>query len=200
MSNTKENILFAALSLFAQKGYEAVSTSEIAVEIGMSKAALYKHYKNKRDIFDNIVARMEEIDQERMKELAIPKGVSTEREEDVISVVNKMIEYGRAQFDFWTKNAYAASFRKLLTLEQYRDEEAGRLYQKYFGSGPLGYLTDVLNSLGYEEAKKIALDFYGPMYFLYSLFDGASDKKAVSFLMEAHLREMFSYLYGEENE
>ena len=49
MSDTKEKILFTALRLFARDGYEAVSVSAIAGELGMTKGALYKHYKNKRD-------------------------------------------------------------------------------------------------------------------------------------------------------
>ena len=35
MANTKENILVTALRLFAQHGYEAVSVSKIAGELGM---------------------------------------------------------------------------------------------------------------------------------------------------------------------
>ncbi len=50
MANTKKNILMAALRLFSINGYEAVSVSQIAGELGMTKGALYKHYKNKRDI------------------------------------------------------------------------------------------------------------------------------------------------------
>ena len=41
---TKEKILITALRLFAQDGYEAVSVSRIAGELGMTKGALYKHY------------------------------------------------------------------------------------------------------------------------------------------------------------
>lgn len=48
MSDTKEKILFTALRLFAQDGYEAVSISAIAGDLGITKGALYKHYKNKR--------------------------------------------------------------------------------------------------------------------------------------------------------
>jgi AcrR family transcriptional regulator len=62
MADTKENILQAALRLFAQDGYEAVSVSAIAAELGVTKPALYKHYKSKRDIFDHIVERMAEAD------------------------------------------------------------------------------------------------------------------------------------------
>ena len=55
MTDTKERILESALRLFARDGYEAVSVSMIAGELGMTKGALYKHYKSKRDIFDSIV-------------------------------------------------------------------------------------------------------------------------------------------------
>ena len=49
MSNRKEEILIIALHLFARDGYEAVSVSQIAGELDMTKGALYRHYKSKRD-------------------------------------------------------------------------------------------------------------------------------------------------------
>ena len=57
MTDTKERILESALRLFARDGYEAVSVSMIAGELGMTKGALYKHYKSKRDIFDSILRK-----------------------------------------------------------------------------------------------------------------------------------------------
>ena len=50
MTDTKEKILTASLKLFSKRGYEAVSVSEIAGELGITKGALYRHYKNKREI------------------------------------------------------------------------------------------------------------------------------------------------------
>ena len=58
MADTKENILMTALRLVAQDGAEAISVSKSAGEVGMTKGALYKHYKNKRDIFDSIFERV----------------------------------------------------------------------------------------------------------------------------------------------
>lgn len=66
MTDTKERILESALRLFARDGYEAVSVSMIAGELGMTKGALYKHYKSKRDIFDSIVERMYRTDAEAL--------------------------------------------------------------------------------------------------------------------------------------
>ena len=41
--NTKERILEEALKLFSQSGYMGTSMNDIAAELGVTKAALYKH-------------------------------------------------------------------------------------------------------------------------------------------------------------
>ena len=69
---TKEDILIVALRLFAKEGYEAVSVSQIAGKLGMTKGALYRHYESKRDIFDHIVKRMEQGDGEQAEEYDMP--------------------------------------------------------------------------------------------------------------------------------
>ena len=62
---TKERILETALELFAQNGYLGTSMSMIAERLGITKAALYKHYTGKQEILDRIVERMNELDRER---------------------------------------------------------------------------------------------------------------------------------------
>ena len=66
---TKEDILIVALHLFARDGYEAVSVSQIAGELGMTKGALYRHYESKRDIFEHIVKSMEQGDGNRQRNM-----------------------------------------------------------------------------------------------------------------------------------
>ena len=61
MGNRKEEILIVA-----------VSVSQIAGELDMTKGALYRHYKSKRDIFDCIVQRMEQQDGEQATEYDMP--------------------------------------------------------------------------------------------------------------------------------
>ena len=46
--NTKELILEEALKQFSQKGFDGTSMSDIAGPLGISKAALYKHFESKR--------------------------------------------------------------------------------------------------------------------------------------------------------
>mgnify|MGYP002232032704 FL=1 len=45
---TKERILRTALELFAQNGYLGTSMNDIAGQLGITKAALYKHYASKQ--------------------------------------------------------------------------------------------------------------------------------------------------------
>ncbi|MBR6089678.1 MAG: helix-turn-helix transcriptional regulator, partial [Anaerolineaceae bacterium] len=43
-NNTREEILEAALDLFAVNGYEATSISQLADAVGIRKASLYSHF------------------------------------------------------------------------------------------------------------------------------------------------------------
>lgn len=72
--NTKERILEEALILFSQSGYMGTSMSDIAARLGVTKAALYKHYKSKQEILDSIVMKMNAMDEERVKQYEMPEG------------------------------------------------------------------------------------------------------------------------------
>ena len=38
-----------------------------------------------------------------------------------------------------------------------------------------------------RKARQIALDFYGPIFLLYSIYDGVEDKRHVIKLLEEHM-------------
>ena len=48
--DTRGHIQHVALELFAEQGYERTSLREIAERLGVTKAALYYHFKSKEDI------------------------------------------------------------------------------------------------------------------------------------------------------
>lgn len=187
---TKARILEAALALFAQNGYLGTSMSDIARQLGITKAALYKHYASKQEILDRIVERMNEMDDERAKAYEMPETAPDGFAEAYLHTpVEKIRAYSTAQFDHWTKEPFAANFRKMLTLEQYRDPALARLYQNYLAAGPLAYMAAIFRKLtdSDQAAMELALAFYGPMYLLYSVYDGAEDKDSVSPLLDAHI-------------
>jgi AcrR family transcriptional regulator len=53
--DTRERIQAVALELFAEQGYEKTSLREIAETLGVTKAALYYHFKSKEDIVSSLV-------------------------------------------------------------------------------------------------------------------------------------------------
>ena len=191
--NTKELILLTALRLFAKNGYEAVSVSIIASELGMVKSALYKHYKSKRDIFDSIVKRMSEMDYEKAAASQMPEGTYEEMPEAYEKAQFKDIKsFMEEMFIHWTAEEFSALFRKMLTVEQYRNEEMSKLYEQYLSSAPLSYMEDLLTEITGDKknARLLALRFYAPMYMLYSLYDTAADKDAardVGKMLEKHI-------------
>ena len=177
MGNRKEEILIVALHLFARDGYEAVSVSQIAGELDMTKGALYRHYKSKRDIFDCIVKRMEQQDSEQARQNEVPEESIEKVPEEYQNVsVEDFVGYSKSMFEYWTEDDFASSFRKMLTLEQFRNEEMQNLYQQYLVSGPAEYVKDLFKNMEIKNPEEEAVKFYANMFFYYSLYDGAANK------------------------
>ena len=200
MCTTKEKILLTSLKLFAQDGYEAVSISKISGELGMAKSALYKHYKNKRDIFDSIINRMDELDYERAREYNMPDGNMDEIIKEYRNIsTDKIRIYTEAQFKHWTEEEFSSLFRRMLTLEQYRNQEMADLYQKYLVSGPIDYMTYLFAGITgkKEEAKQLATEFYGPIFLMYSLYDNKREEDDLAEMLKKHVdrfsKKMDSY-------
>ena len=188
--DTKERIMGTALELFAEKGYLGTSMNDIAKQLGFTKAALYKHYTSKQEILDRIVERMNEMDYERAKQFEMPEGNLAE----IVAAyqktpIEKVRAYSKAQFLHWTEEEFSSRFRKMLTLEQYRDSEMAQLYQKYLATGPVDYMAAIFRGLtdSEEAAQHLALEFYGPMFLLYSVSDSGAEQEQVLSLLDAHI-------------
>ena len=130
--DTKERILGVALELFAQSGYLGTSMSDIANRLGITKGALYKHYTGKQEILDSIVERMNQMDYDRAEAYEMPETQPDGSAEAYLHTpIEKIRTYSMAQFDHWTKAPFASNFRKMLTLEQYRDPKLAQLHHDY---------------------------------------------------------------------
>ena len=192
--DTKQRILDEALRLFSQSGYDAVSVERIASAVGIKAPSLYKHFKSKQEILESIVERMNQMDAERAKKYEMPEGNMAE----VIAgykdtALDKIKQYTKVQFLHWTEEEFPCRFRKMLTLEQYRDPEMAELYQNYLAKGPVAYIEKIFAGLTKKDkdARQLALEFYGPIFLLYSLYDGTDEKQDVTKMVEQHV-ERFS--------
>lgn len=189
---TKEKILIEALDLFASDGYEAVSVQNIADRIGITKGALYKHYKNKRDILDCIVERMRQNKLERAKEYNLDE-IYPGKDSLNMAPIEQMIRYVEDEFTYWTQNEFASNFRKMLTLEQYRDWEMSYLYQSYLTKGVITFIEDYFsvmmtdNIMETGNPKTMAMELYSPVFILISMYDVAEDKMEIEQMLNEHL-------------
>lgn len=194
MPDTKENILMTALRLFARDGYAAVSVSTIAGELGMTKGALYKHYKNKRDIFDSIVERMYQIDADRSRQYEVPEEKYELASTAYMNVsMDNIKKFAMAQYEFWTTDEFASDFRKMLSLEQYRNDEMAELYSSCITAGPVEYMQDIFREMMLKgllreaDPKQLALEFYAPLYLLINIADNSDDKANLLELLNNHI-------------
>ncbi|MGR3766207.1 TetR/AcrR family transcriptional regulator [Rossellomorea sp. NS-SX7] len=52
----QQKIVEAAIEMFAEKGYAATSTSQIAKKAGVAEGTIFRHYKTKKDLLLSIVS------------------------------------------------------------------------------------------------------------------------------------------------
>ena len=80
-TDTRSRAQKVALELFAEHGYEKTSLREIAERLGVTKAALYYHFKSKEDIVHSFTDDyFNEIDDLIEWAKAQPTGEATRRE------------------------------------------------------------------------------------------------------------------------
>ncbi|MDV3426546.1 MAG: TetR/AcrR family transcriptional regulator [Bacillota bacterium] len=201
--DTKEIILLESLKLFARNGYEGVSVRDISGKIGMTQAALYKHYAGKQDIFDNIVKRMNDDYKQRARRLGIPDGSLPDQASHYKTIsLDKIKQISQEQFLYWTQDEYASCFRKMLSLEQYRNKDMSSLYQQYFAGGIISYMSLLFEAMmekGFfrkEDAKLAALEFYSPIYLMMDIYDGTDNKAEVMKMLKQHI-DQFAINYEE---
>ena len=208
MGDTKEKILMTALRLFAKDGYEGVSVRNIAEELGMTKGALYRHYKNKRDIFDSIVERIFQIDAKRANDYQMPAETYEVMPDSYQNTSLEDIQtYTIEQLKFWTEDAFASKFRKMLSLEQYRNAEMKELYSQCIVAGPVAYLEDLFRELikegvlRAENPRQLAIEYYAPLFLLINMFDQTGEIEEYMEILKNHtnhFREKYVMDVGEE--
>lgn len=177
---TKESIVYESLKLFSVNGYKAVSTRMIARSIQASDAVIYKHFKNKQEIFDCIVDECLKRYYKKISAFDIDK-IDWKDLEDMCMDM----------FVFQTTDEWMTCFRQLLLIEQFKNEKMKEIYRKVFINGPIEYMSKLfkeLIQLGYMKdgtAEVYAMDLYGP-FFLYHTVGG--DEEIIVKNLREHVR------------
>ena len=194
--DTKERIRDAALELFSEKGYPGTAMSDIAKKIGLTKAALYKHYASKQDIFDAIVESTaaqyeqyaEQIDvhvQDAKQDLSVFTGISADA----------LAEKVRRIFLYSLHDATISRFRRMLTIEQFRSPELSRLYSQRYVERMVAYHAGVFRRLieagkvRKEPPETLAMLYVAPVITLLGVCDREPAKEEESLQkLDDHVR------------
>ena len=121
--STKEKILDAALTLFAENGYDGTSVEQIATEVGIKAPSLYKHYKGKEDILNALIDSAE-VRYEEMFGSEKNTGKVPQSSEEFIQVTMKRIA-------FTIKDPVIRKTRMLLVQEQFRNERIAEVTTRH---------------------------------------------------------------------
>lgn len=193
--NTKEIILQEALTLFSTRGYEAVGVREIAKAVGIKESSIYKHYKNKQDIFECIFEEMKNRYAQIEDALGMPVGDNENIVEQYKTIEEtKLLYLAENLFLFFMKDDFAGKFRKMLTVEQYRSPLAGRTYREYFLQAPIAYQSALFKGLMEQgvfvkaDPDTAAMHFFAPIFMLMIKYDNSLDQ------LEEGLKELKQHI------
>jgi AcrR family transcriptional regulator len=152
---TKENIIDAALKLFAHRGYHGTSIADIAKEAGVSKGLAYNYFKSKNELAEAIFSQLYVFFEQYEK-------IFTEVSDpyEVIEIMIKgTFKHLRDNEEFW----------RLYTSFAFQWEVSDRM-KKLFEDVERKYLKkleNIFRKIGLKNPKAEA-------YFFGSMFDGVS--------------------------
>ena len=166
---TKEQIMDAAIDLFSQKGYDAVSIRDIARAVGIRESSIYNHFKGKEDIMDSImdffIAELSKYD---------PADVPMEPALAKYGPEGFMDMAGRAYMER-LKNPRMEKIWRLIAIELYRNRKIRDFFKTTMIEVPLQAWEQTFRQmmdLGYireYDTRLLAKEFFN--YCLYIFFD-----------------------------
>ncbi len=133
--DTKERILAAALDLFSKNGYAGSNIRELAGSLGMGHSSMYRHFESKEEIWNTLLDELISYYEARFGSMEHLPPVPDSPEE--------LVDLTMHMVDFTVHDETIIKTRKMLTIEQFRDDRARALATKYFLTG----LTDMFTQL-----------------------------------------------------
>ena len=201
--NTKQKIIETALTLFSERGYDAVSVGEIAEAVGIKAPSLYNHYPSKQAIFDAIVettALQYEKDTGRI-DIHVQRAAA-----DIPMLMTigeeELFEKVRQIFDYSLHNDNIRKFRKMMTIEQFRSPSLGELYTRRFSERLVDYHAEIFRSLIAAgviyggDTNALALMYVAPVITLIGVCDRQPEREAECLeKLKSHVKQFYSMVH-----
>lgn len=97
MTDKKENILIAALELFATDGFNATSTSKIAKQAGVSEGLIFRHFEHKKGLLQAIMKDGER----KINEIYAHVLFETDPREVIRKTISIPFEIHESEYPYW---------------------------------------------------------------------------------------------------
>ncbi len=204
--NTKEKIMHEALNLFSVKGFDAVSMRDIAQAVGIKESSLYNHYHNKQHIFDSIISECSARSAVYFREgqFTDENGQFTTDEKTVNmykSMTDEQFAMVSAQvFEAIFTDEVSVKLRRMLTIEQYRNERLAKLFRAFSFDDSISYQTQLFSAMMKAgcfietDPYILAVEFFSPVFLIFYKYDSDQLDEAKA-LFTQHVRH-FSKTYG----
>lgn len=172
--DTKERILAAALEMFSQKGYEGTNIRELSASLGLVKSGIYKHYESKEAIWNALLDMMIAYYGERFGSPEHLPPVPDSSEEFVATTMRMA--------NLTIHDEQIVKTRKVLTLEQFRDDRARELATKHFLTGLTEMFTPIFAGMmdkgliRRDDPAMLAFAYTAPISALIHLCDREPEK------------------------
>lgn len=197
---TKEIIIETALNLYAVNGYESTSMTDLAGALGIKAPTLYFHYKNKQALFDTIVDTMRDYFWKSYPSIHAPVATMAEEARLYAENMESAKEDAVKTFLFYYEDKFAGTFRKLLSIERYKNPQMDAIYRELYIDAPLNNQTELISEMikqGYMSAelnpKTTAYELYAPIFLIIAEYDCMPEKKAEAIKeVEAHIKEFLN--------
>ncbi len=194
---TKERILAAALEMFSQNGYAGTNIRELTASLGLVKSSMYRHFESKEEIWNALLDEMIAYYDERF---GSPKHLPPVPEtlEDLAEMTMRMV-------DFTVHDEKIIMTRKLLTIEQFRDERARELASLHFLTGLTDMFTRIFAGmmdkglLRRDDPEMLAFAYTAPISALIHMCDREPDKTDEAMAQVRAFIRHFIKTYGEKN-
>ena len=192
--DTKERILAAALDMFSQNGYAGTNIRELTASLGLVKSGLYKHFKSKEKIWDSLLDKMIAYYDDRFG--------SPEHLPPVPDSLEGLTAMTMQMVDFTIHDENVIKTRKLLTIEQFRDERAKELATKHFLTGLNDMFTPIFDGmmekglLREDDPSMLAFAYTAPISALIHLCDREPKKKDDAMARIEAFSRHFIQVYG----
>ncbi len=193
-NNTKSRVLETALMMFSEKGYEGTNIRELSAALGLSKAAFYKHYESKEEIWNAVLDKMNSYYYERFG--------SPDNLPEIPKSINELKALTMRMLNFTIHDEKVIMTRKILLTEQFRDERVRSFATEHFNMGLETIFARIFDgmmkngSLKKDDPFMLAFAYTTPISSLVQLCDREPEKEQEAIKKAEKFISHFTDIYG----